>query len=331
MKGPAGPGSLDDRALGGPRLTPQQSFATTSRLALATMGLMFGLIVVGSVVRSTGSGLACPDWPLCEGRLIPRFEVHVLLEWSHRLLALLVSLMLFTTVGWSLLQRAVRVRLGPLLGFAVLLLFTQVLLGALTVWKLLSPAVVSSHLAVALLLFSTLLTIAHVARAESDAGCAVAPAPRPAGLMPLFALATVLLYAQAVLGGVVSSSQAGLACPDWPACRGEWFPPLQGAVGLQMAHRYGAYLLSALLVVIVVRARGAALDPVVARVGSLLLALVVGQMALGVINILLGIRVWLSALHLANATAMLALSLAATYRLASSPAPRAARIAEATS
>jgi len=97
-----------------------------------------------------------------------------------------------------------------------------------------------------------------------------------------------------------------------------------------VAHRWGAYLLTALLGVVVVRARAAA-DPVIARVGSLLLALTIGQMALGVINVILGIQVWVSALHLANATGMLALSLAATYRIASSPATHAARIAEATS
>src|SRR5262245_44598727 len=158
----AGAGSPPRRALGGRRLTPQQSFAITSRLALATMGLMFALIVVGSVVRTTGSGLACPDWPLCEGRLIPRLESHVLIAWTHRLLALLVSLLLFATVFWSVVRREVRSRIGGLLGLAVLLLLAQVMLGALTVWKLLSPAVVSSHLAVALLLFTTILTIAFV-------------------------------------------------------------------------------------------------------------------------------------------------------------------------
>jgi len=190
-------------ALGGRRLTPQQSFAITSRLALATMGLMFALIVVGSIVRTTGSGLACPDWPLCEGRLIPRFESHVLIEWTHRLLALLVSLLLFATVFWSAVRREVRSRIGGLLGLAVLLLFAQVMLGALTVWKLLSPAVVSSHLAVGLLLFATLLTIAFIAAAESESE----PEPvearptRTPGLLPLFALGTILIYAQAVLGG----------------------------------------------------------------------------------------------------------------------------------
>ena len=90
-----------------------------------------------------------------------------------------------------------------------------------------------------------------------------------------------------------------------------------------MAHRYGAYALTTLLIVVAFRARGAT-DPIVARAGSMLLGLTIGQIALGVSNIALGIQVWLSALHLANAAGMLALSIATTFRLASMPARRVA-------
>src|SRR6267142_4212415 len=138
-------------------LTPQRAFRVASCLAMATTVLMAGLIVLGSIVRTTGSGLACPDWPLCEGRLIPRFELHVMIEWGHRLVALLVSVLLLATLGWTLVNPPLRRRLGGLVTLAVALLFVQILLGALTVWKLLSPTVVSGHLAVALLLFATLL------------------------------------------------------------------------------------------------------------------------------------------------------------------------------
>ena len=96
--------------------------------------------MVGSVVRTTGSGLACPDWPLCQGRLIPPFEFHVLIEWFHRLLALLVSLLLFATAVWVLVARRDCARASAALALlAVALLLAQVLLGALTVWKLLEP------------------------------------------------------------------------------------------------------------------------------------------------------------------------------------------------
>jgi cytochrome c oxidase assembly protein subunit 15 len=303
-------------------MTSMRPFRVASQLALATAVLMFGLIVIGSVVRSTGSGLACPDWPLCRGRLLPPLEFHVLIEWFHRLVALLVSVMLLSTAGWIAAHRALRGRLGGLAALAVVLLAAQIVLGALTVWKLLSPSVVSSHLAVALLLFSTLLTLALVAQTEAE-GVPVT-APRPAGLLPTFGLATLLAYGQSLLGGLVSSSHAGLVCPDWPTCNGAWFPPLRGLVGLQMMHRFGAYLLTVVVLVAALRARHAPDEAV--RAGAAMAAgLVLAQVALGVSNVFLGTPVWLSALHLANAAAILAMLVTITYRVASLPA-RALRL-----
>ena len=233
-----------------------RDFAITARLAFATATVMFALIVVGSIVRTTGSGLACPDWPLCHGRLIPPLQFNILIEWFHRLLALIVGLGLLATAAWTWARAETRGRLGGLAVTSIALYLSQALLGALTVWKLLDPNVVSGHLAVALLLFATLLTLALVARHESRP-VATAPARR-AGLLPLFALATAAIWAQAVLGGMVSTNHASLVCPDWPTCNGDWFPPMIGLVALQMGHRFGAYVLVVLLGIVAWRAAGSA-------------------------------------------------------------------------
>lgn len=293
------------------------SLRTASRLGLATALLTFCLIVIGSVVRTTGSGLACPDWPLCRGQLIPPLESQVLIEWFHRLVALLVSLAIVSLGALTLSIAALRRRLGGLIVLLLSLLATQVLLGALTVWKLLDPSVVSGHLAVALLIFSTLVTYTRRAWREA-AGHGITHAPRRAGLLPAFAGATTLTYLQALLGGVVSSRHAGLACPDWPTCFGAWLPPLQGPVGLQMAHRFGAYLLTALVLTAATAARHAP-DARVRRAGPMALGLVVAQVIIGISNVYLGTPVWLSALHLATATALLGVLLDATLRIAALP------------
>ncbi len=301
-------------------MVSSRAFQLAARLATSTAALMFGLIVVGSVVRTTGSGLACPDWPLCHGRLIPPFQFNIFMEWLHRLIALCVGLLLFATAGTIASRRETRERLGGLAVLAVVLYFTQALLGALTVWKLLDPSVVSGHLAVGLLLFTTLLLTALVARRET------APAPagrRPPGLLPLVATATFLAYGQAVLGGMVSTNHAGLACPDWPTCNGEWFPAMSGLVGLQMAHRFGGYALT-LALFVVASLSGRAPDPAAALLPRVAAALVVLQVALGVINVALGLPVWVSALHLGNATAILACMVITTFRLAALPATQAA-------
>ncbi len=301
---------------------PAPAFRGAARLGLATTLLMFALIVIGSVVRATGSGLACPDWPLCQGRLIPPPEPHVWIEWFHRLVALLLGVLLVSTTARTLARRELRARLGGLVALACSLYAVQALLGALTVWKLLSPAVVSSHLAVGLLLFATLLVFTLVARREAGPAPAARPrpepmaeAPRPAGLLTLFAVGTGLAYGQMLLGGLVSTSHAGLACPDWPTCNGQWFPPLSGLVGLQMLHRFGAYLLTGWMILLAVVARRSP-DAGARAAASLALGLTFVQVALGVSNVLLATPVWLSAAHLGTATAILAVLLIATFRLA---------------
>jgi cytochrome c oxidase assembly protein subunit 15 len=307
-----------------------RDFAITSRLAFATATVMFALIVVGSIVRTTGSGLACPDWPLCHGRLIPPLQFNILIEWCHRLLALVVGLGLVVTATWTWSHAATRARLGGLAATSIALYLSQALLGALTVWRLLDPNVVSGHLAVALLLFATLLTLGLSARQAARDGMDAAArsgahaVPRGSGLLPLFATATAAIWMQAVLGGMVSTNHASLACPDWPTCNGRWLPEFSGLVGLQMAHRFGAYLLIALLGWVAVRS-GRAADMTTRNLGRVLFLLVLAQGVIGVANVLLGIPVWVSALHLGNAALMLGLALVGTFRLAAMPAAAGTR------
>ena len=297
-----------------------RSFRTASRLGLATTLLMSGLMVVGSLVRSTGSGLACPDWPLCGGQLVPPFEFHVLIEWFHRLVALLVSVALVATVAWVATHRAVRARLGGLAALAVALLAVQILLGALTVWRLLSPAIVGSHLGVALLLFCTMLALTLGARAEAAPERGAAAGPPAARAPRLLGITTLAAFAQGLLGGIVSATHAGTVCRDWPTCNGVLFPPLNGLVGLHMLHRYGAYTLLALVATLAWRARRSP-DSAIRRGARAALLLVLLQVVLGVANVMLGVPPWLTAGHLATAIAVLAVLLTTTLRAAPLAAP----------
>ncbi len=304
-------------------MSSARAFRLASRLGSATTLLMFGLMILGSIVRTTGSGLACPDWPLCHGKLIPPFQFNVLIEWFHRLVALLVSLCVLGLAVLTVAHRDLRSRLGGLLALVGGLLAVQILLGALTVWKLLDPGVVGGHLAVALVLFSSMLIYTLVAEREAEAdeapNVAAETVERPRGLVPLFAITAFATWGQAVLGGMVSSHGAALACPEWPTCNGAWFPPLEGLVGLQMLHRYGAYALVALIALTAWRAASVG-DPGL-RDGSRMALLLTGaQIALGICNVFLRAPVWLSAAHLATATAILGLLVALTLRAAALPA-----------
>src|SRR2546428_10806218 len=67
-------------------------------LPWAAVAAVFLLMTIGNIVSATGSGLACPDWPLCHGRLIPPLQPGVLIEDSHRLTAAVASLLLVPTI-----------------------------------------------------------------------------------------------------------------------------------------------------------------------------------------------------------------------------------------
>src|SRR5881397_3070340 len=91
-------------------------------LPWAAVIAVFLLMSIGNIVSATGSGLACPDWPLCHGRLIPPLELGALIEYSHRVAAVLASVLLVATIAATF--RGSRAR--PVRRVAILLL---VLLG----------------------------------------------------------------------------------------------------------------------------------------------------------------------------------------------------------
>src|SRR5215212_12147416 len=97
-------------------------------LAVVAAAGTYLLIVFGAIVRVSGSGLGCPDWPTCHGQLIPPLEMTAIIEYTHRLLGALVSpLILATAVGAWLVRRRERQVLVPAT-LAPVLLAVQIVL-----------------------------------------------------------------------------------------------------------------------------------------------------------------------------------------------------------
>jgi len=183
--------------------------ARSARGYLALTGLTFGLIVLGALVRAHEAGLACPDWPLCFGQLIPQIDLKVAFEYSHRLVALSVTL-IFCGLSVAVLRRADTPRATRwLLAIAAALLGSQIVLGGLTVWKLLAAWTVTSHLITGNAFAATLLLTARSLR-EPAVDRASVPAI-PAGARGWITVLAALLLLQLALGGLVSSRFAGLA------------------------------------------------------------------------------------------------------------------------
>lgn len=281
----------------------------------ALLSCTFGLIVLGALVRAHEAGLACPDWPLCFGQFIPEFDLKVGFEYTHRVVAGLVGIVYVTlcVLAWRRLHT--RQATGRLLALGAVLLVVQALLGALTVWQLLAAWTVTAHLvtgnAYALILLWIALDLRSPAKPIQDAR------RRSAQRVWVTASATLLLL-QMVLGGLVSSRFAGMACPEWPTCNGGlWFPSYAGTVGLHILHRMNGYaLLGALAASAFVCRREASLR----RLTALALLLGCTQVAVGIANVLLAIPVEITALHSALA-AGLVLTLTASVRSAWAQSP----------
>lgn len=122
------------------------------------------LIVIGGYVSATGSGLACPDWPLCRGQAIPPLEGAVLIEYTHRVFAIVVTAFVLSTMVYALRKlRGERVVLALSTG-SFLLLMAQVILGMVTVRTELNPFVSTAHLGLATGVFALVLANAITVR-----------------------------------------------------------------------------------------------------------------------------------------------------------------------
>jgi protoheme IX farnesyltransferase len=226
------------------------------RLAWAGAALTFGLIVLGGVVRITGSGMGCGDhWPLCNGEWFPPLDLPTMIEIGHRWAAALVSLVVLgtTAAAWRNHRREPEVRNPATL--ASLLLVAQVLLGAVTVKLALPPWVVITHFANAMLLFAVLIVTAL--RAGTPA-VAVRPGhdPHESTRHPLDWLVRVVAGLGMVVilfGAQVANFNAGLLCLGLPLCQGGLLPPEAPLAWLHWTHRVLAFLFLAVVLALAVR------------------------------------------------------------------------------
>src|SRR3990170_4324896 len=172
-------------------------FAT---LALVASVATYLLIVLGGLVRATGAGLACPDWPICHGRLIPPLEGLVLIEYAHRLVASLVGfLTLAVTIGaW---RRGIFRWHATL---ALVLVGVQIVLGGLTVRTELSPWLVVAHLGTAMTFFATLVGLTLRAWTTDVP-------PRRSSMKTLAWITLAATFGLVLIGGYVSATAAVFA------------------------------------------------------------------------------------------------------------------------
>jgi cytochrome c oxidase assembly protein subunit 15 len=263
---------------------------------------VFFLIALGGSVRIMKAGLACPDWPLCFGDVIPDYHPQVYFEFIHRVVAGLVSVGAVSLQLVLFRSRAPRV-LKFLGAVSLVLLLTQVVFGGLTVLLLLKSGVVATHLLLGTGFFLTLLWLylSLKDRPVREAG------PPWLFYQSLFVFGAA--YTQVFLGGLVAANFASLVCIDFPTCHGEWFPTFSGIIGLHVIHRLGAYCLSVLLLGNFLIVRRFSNEPRLRRLAGLLCVFVCGQVGLGIANVLLLTPPLIAVSHLALGVGILSVTL----------------------
>ncbi len=243
------------------------------KMAIATLILM----AIGSATRVMNAGLACPDWPLCYGELLPAKQMNfqVFLEWFHRLDAALIGI---SAIALAALSWWYRHRLPNWLPwastFALFLIVFQGVLGGLTVTELLRFDIVTAHLGTALLFFTTLLII----------GSALTPyqGTRTVGKLPWVGLtAAILLYLQSLLGALVGSRWALHQCFG-----------AQQLCGVMYSHIFGLIPPTvATLGLVFIARRTPALHPALRRLANIAGGLLILQLLLGVATFRLHLQV----------------------------------------
>ena len=327
-----------------------------TRLALTALLLCSFLIPLGAWVRLNDAGLGCPDWPGCYGHVgVPTSEHHIAAanerfperpveahkgwkEMIHRYIAAVLGLVVLAlaVIGFRGRHQGLPWKLPLAMVFWVLV---QGLLGKYTVtWKVM-PLVVSAHLLGGLIMLGLIgwqwLSLRHGARAR--------PLRPFAAARPLAAAALLLVLGQIWLGGWTSTNYAALACPEFPACAGgQWWPvQTDYASAFRLWHPQGQYgnyeygvldgiarqtihathRLGAVVVGVALLALAAALVFCGAArpwrgLGYSLGGMVLIQIVLGISAVRLGLPLAVATAHNAGAMALFAVVLALNFHLA---------------
>jgi heme A synthase len=212
------------------------------KLAFLTALFAYLQIALGGVVRVSGSGLGCPDWPLCHGRPYPAADIHSIIEYSHRTVGAVTGVLLIATVvlAWVVFRQR-RPVVAWVATASLVAIGVEGALGGVVVVNQLASWLVLIHLGLAMIILGVLLGAAVLSLPAS---------PGVPGLRRSTALAAAGTYVLLLTGSTVVASNADQSCRSWPLCGGGFSLDFAGANAFTMLHR-GAVLGIGILIVYV--------------------------------------------------------------------------------
>ena len=272
-------------------------------LALTSAVLVFAVIVRGGMVRVTGAGGTCPDWPTCFGRWTPPVDNQALLDYLHRAATLLVVPFLLATALAAGVHHTRQLWIRRPLYLAVGLLAVQIVLGGLVSQGMLADSAI--HLGFSLLILGLAL-VATVAAFRFETGTSEdQPVLRLTFRSPFARLSLAALAANVLLlasGALVSSSGAAAACSGWPLCSA--LDAAAPAAWIGLGHRLVVLLSGAILGTLTWRAwRTQRSQPAVLVAATAGFVLFFAQALLGA-KLVVDFPLYLLGLHQATAVAV---------------------------
>ena len=218
------------------------------RLFLLAAIFAYLQIALGGVVRVSGSGLGCPDWPLCHGRPYPPANLNSIIEYSHRTVGAITGVLIIAAViaAWAVFRNR-----RPVVAWMATASLAAVAveggLGGIVVASELTPWLVAVHLGLAMIILGCLIATWLLSLPES-AGVGGMQFKR------LASAAVVATYVLLLTGSSVVASNADETCNSWPLCGGGFTPDFAGANAFTMLHRGFALIAGVLIVIFLVSA-----------------------------------------------------------------------------
>jgi heme A synthase len=267
-------------------------------LGRVTVGLFFLLLVWGNLVAGMKAGLACPDWPLCHGKVLPPFRADIYMEFLHRVIAAVAAGFLVALSWRRYRDYRGAARAIPLLALG--LVAGEIVLGGAVVLLRIPVQLTTVHFMAGLVVF-----LLAVYMASFD-GIWEPPAFSLTGRSALFFGVGALVFLLASLGAYVRHADAGLACTDWPTCFGGILPKtFTGGVLVHFSHRVLAAFVSLTIVALYASVALDRRQKESMGLARALLLLALGQVVIGGAVVLSKLYFLAAGLHLAVALGML--------------------------
>ena len=267
--------------------------------------LIFIQISLGSAVRLTGSGLSCPDWPLCYGLWFPdqdklskitdvNYEFYqIMLEWIHRFNAAIfiapVTLLLFF-VG---LKATKNRKIKTILYSIMIVLAMQGLMGGFTVFDKNSPWSVAAHLGFALGLMFLVIKIFLVSLRLKT----IKPLPNKNKKIFILYITIIIVLATMLMGAIVSKSGSSLACDLWPKCSSDGDSLFQYNKIIHISHRFLAVISAIFIVLVVYNYNQIIKYKIISNIRNILILLTTLQILLGATVIFTELNLFIAMLH----------------------------------